>query len=142
MQMTNKIIKMLNKYTIDLDSKKESLKGERKVRRRRMIIVSMLAFVFIFSLISGGIKQKVENRALKDEVRETELVLEEKQEKRAELEQEIIQLNDENYIRRIARGDFFMSGSGELIFSLPESKKESTQTETQTNENEDSESKE
>ncbi|OFL49454.1 hypothetical protein HMPREF3177_07465 [Nosocomiicoccus sp. HMSC09A07] len=142
MQMTNKIIKMLNKYTIDLDSKKESLKGERKVRRRRMIIVSMLAFVFIFAFISGGIKQKVENRALKDEVRETELVLEEKQEKRAELEQEIIQLNDENYIRRIARGDFFMSGSGELIFSLPESKKESTQTETQTNENEDSESKE
>ena len=142
MQMTNKIIKMLNKYTIDLDSKKESLKGERKVRRRRMIIVSMLAFVFIFAFISGGIKQTVENRALKDEVRETELVLEEKQEKRAELEQEIIQLNDENYIRRIARGDFFMSGSGELIFSLPESKKESTQTETQTNENEDSESKE
>lgn len=122
--MTNKIIKMLNKYTIDSDSKREALKGERKVRRRRMIAMSALAFVLTFVFISIGINQKVENRHLQDEIRETEIALEETNEKHAALKQEIAQLNDDNYIRRIARGDFFMSDSGELIFSLPESKKE------------------
>ncbi|QYA48380.1 FtsB family cell division protein [Nosocomiicoccus ampullae] len=122
--MTNKIIKMLNKYTIDSDTKREVLKGERKVRRRRMLAMSILAFVLTFVFISIGINQKVENRNLQDEVRETELVLEETNEEHEALKQEIAQLNDDNYIRRIARGDFFMSDSGELIFSLPESKKE------------------
>lgn len=122
--MTNKIIKMLNKYTIDSDTKREVLKGERKVRRRRMLAMSILAFVLTFVFISIGINQKVENRNLQDEVRDTELVLEETNEEYEALKREIAQLNDDNYIRRIARGDFFMSDSGELIFSLPESKKE------------------
>ena len=122
--MTNKIIKMLNKYTIDSDTKREVLKGERKVRRRRMLAMSILAFVLTFVFISIGINQKVENKDLQDEVRETELVLEETNEEYEALKREIAQLNDDNYIRRIARGDFFMSDSGELIFSLPESKKE------------------
>lgn len=122
--MTNKIIKMLNKYTIDSDTKREVLKGERKVRRRRMLAMSILAFVLTFVFISIGINQKVENRNLQDEVRDTELVLEETNEEHEALKREIAQLNDDNYIRRIARGDFFMSDSGELIFSLPESKKE------------------
>lgn len=122
--MTNKIIKMLNKYTIDSDTKREVLKGERKVRRRRMLAMSILAFVLTFVFISIGINQKVENRSLQDEVRDTELILEETNEEHEALKQEIAQLNDDNYIRRIARGDFFMSDSGELIFSLPESKKE------------------
>lgn len=122
--MTNKIIKMLNKYTIDSDTKREVLKGERKVRRRRMLAMSILAFVLTFVFISIGINQKVDNKDLQDEVRETELVLEETNEEHEALKQEIAQLNDDNYIRRIARGDFFMSDSGELIFSLPESKKE------------------
>ncbi|HJB78386.1 MAG TPA: septum formation initiator family protein [Candidatus Nosocomiicoccus stercorigallinarum] len=122
--MTNKIIKMLNKYTIDSDTKREVLKGERKVRRRRMLAMSILAFVLTFVFISIGINQKVENRNLQDEVRDTELILEETNEEHEALKQEIAQLNDDNYIRRIARGDFFMSDSGELIFSLPESKKE------------------
>ena len=122
--MTNKIIKMLNKYTIDSDTKREVLKGERKVRRRRMLAMSILAFVLTFVFISIGINQKVENRNLQDEVRDTELILEETNEEHEALKQEIAQLNDDNYIRRIARGDLFMSDSGELIFSLPESKKE------------------
>ena len=122
--MTNKIIKMLNKYTIDSDTKREVLKGERKVRRRRMLAMSILAFVLTFVFISIGINQGVDNKDLQDEVRETELVLEETNEEHEALKQEIAQLNDDNYIRRIARGDFFMSDSGELIFSLPESKKE------------------
>lgn len=122
--MTNKIIKMLNKYTIDSDTKREVLKGERKVRRRRMLAMSILAFVLTFVFISIGINQKVDNKDLQDEVRETELILEETNEEHEALKQEIAQLNDDNYIRRIARGDFFMSDSGELIFSLPESKKE------------------
>lgn len=122
--MTNKIIKMLNKYTIDSDTKREVLKGERKVRRRRMLAMSILAFVLTFVFISIGINQKVDNKDLQDEVRETELILEETNEEHEALKQEIAQLNDDNYIRRIARGDFFMSDSGELIFSLPESTKE------------------
>src|SRR5699024_12831907 len=115
--MTNKIIKMLNKYTIDSDTKREVLKGERKVRRRRMLAMSILAFVLTFVFISIGINHKVENRNLQDEVRDTELILEETNEEHEAPKQEIMQLNDDNYISSIVLVDLFKSNSIVLKFA-------------------------
>ncbi len=40
------------------------------------------------------------------------------------LKEEIIKLNDEEYIAKLARKDFFLSNSNEIIFNLPEEKKD------------------
>jgi len=40
------------------------------------------------------------------------------------LKEEIIKLNDEEYIAKLARKDFFLSDSNEIIFNLPAEKKD------------------
>lgn len=40
------------------------------------------------------------------------------------LKEEIIKLNDEEYIAKLARKDFFLSDSNEIIFNLPTEKKD------------------
>ena len=50
-------------------------------------------------------------------------MLEDKNKQHSDLEQQIRQLNDDNYILRIARSEFFLSEEGELIFNLPDQEK-------------------
>lgn len=66
--------------------------------------------------------QKQANEELYGEVLATTEVLEKKNKQHSDLEQQIRQLNDDNYILRIARSEFFLSEEGELIFNLPDKK--------------------
>jgi cell division protein DivIC len=40
------------------------------------------------------------------------------------LKQDIVNLNDDNYIAKLARKDYFFSDKNEVIFNIPEKKKE------------------
>lgn len=121
--MSNKVIKLLNKYTFNTDSKKKRLKGEARVVRKRMLLFTGILLAVCLLFVSMGLYQKHENGALQAQIEKTEKVLDEKNRTYEDLEREIAQLNDDNYIRRIARSEFFMSESGEMVFSLPESDK-------------------
>ncbi|CAD2071958.1 FtsB family cell division protein [Phocicoccus pinnipedialis] len=121
--MSNKVIKLLNKYTFNTDSQKKRLKGEARVIRNRMLLFTGILLTVCLILVSMGLYQKYENGILEDQIVKTEKVLDEKNRTYEDLEREIAQLNDDNYIRRIARSEFFMSESGEMVFSLPESDK-------------------
>ena len=40
------------------------------------------------------------------------------------LKEEIVKLNDDEYIAKLARKDYFLSDKDEIIFTLPETKKQ------------------
>ena len=44
--------------------------------------------------------------------------------KQSALEEEIVKLNDDEYIAKLARRDYFLSDEGEIIFNIPDSDKE------------------
>ena len=39
------------------------------------------------------------------------------------LENEIVKLNDDEYIAKLARSEYFLSDKGEIIFNIPEPEK-------------------
>nr|WP_280913455.1 septum formation initiator family protein [Jeotgalicoccus aerolatus] len=84
-----------------------------------MVFGSILLGIAIV-LMLVAFNQKQANDALHEDVLATTEVLEEKNKQHSDLEQQIRQLNDDNYILRIARSEFFLSEEGELIFNLPE----------------------
>jgi len=49
------------------------------------------------------------------------------------LEEEIVKLNDDEYISKLARKDYFLSENGEVIFNIPENKDKDEKKEKSTN---------
>lgn len=117
--VNNKVIRLINNYTKRRDSEKKQLASETRVSRRRTMFFGSLLSVFAVILLMVAFNQKQSNAELYEDVLATSEVLDEKNKQHSDLEQQIRQLNDENYILRIARSEFFLSEEGELIFNLP-----------------------
>ena len=116
--VSNKVVRLLNNYTKKRDSEKKQLASESRVSRRRTMVFGSILLGIAIVLMLVAFKQA--NDALHEDVLATTEVLEEKNKQHSDLEQQIRQLNDDNYILRIARSEFFLSEEGELIFNLPE----------------------
>lgn len=116
--VNNKVVKLLNSYTRKKESEKKVLTGEQRVSRRRTVLVSSLMLVVAGILLVMALHQHNQNSFLKEEVVSNEEILENKITEARDLEQQIKQLNDDNYIMRIARSEFFLSEEGEIIFNL------------------------
>lgn len=122
--MSNKVIRLINNYTKKRDSEKKQLASESRVSRRRTMVFGSLLTAIVVILLTVAFSQKQSNEELHDEVLATSEVLDEKNKHHSDLEQQIRQLNDDNYILRIARSEFFLSEEGELIFNLPDKENE------------------
>ncbi|NMA81520.1 MAG: septum formation initiator family protein [Jeotgalicoccus halophilus] len=118
--VSNKVVRLLNNYTKKRDSEKKQLASESRVSRRRTMVFGSILLGIAIVLMLVAFNQKQANDALHEDVLATTEVLEEKNKQHSDLEQQIRQLNDDNYILRIARSEFFLSEEGELIFNLPE----------------------
>lgn len=117
--MNNKVIRLINNYSKRRDSEKKQLASETRVSRRRTMLFGGLLAAFVVILLIVAFNQKQSNAELYEEVLATNEVLDGKNKQHSDLEQQIRQLNDDNYILRIARSEFFLSEEGELIFNLP-----------------------
>ncbi|WP_245772817.1 FtsB family cell division protein [Lacicoccus alkaliphilus] len=116
--MNRKVIKLLNSYTRKKETEKKVLTGEQRVSRRRTLLFSSLMLMVAGILLVMALHQHHQNSLLKDEVVSNEEILENKITEVRDLEQKIKQLNDDDYIMRIARSEFFLSEEGEIIFNL------------------------
>lgn len=116
--VNNKVVKLLNSYTRKKESEKKVLTGEQRVSRRRTLLISSIMLVVASILLVMALHQQHQNSLLKEEVVSNEEILENKITEARDLEQKIKQLNDDNYIMRIARSEFFLSEEGEIIFNL------------------------
>ena len=125
--MSNKVVRLLNNYTKKRDSEKKQLASESRVSRRRTMVFGSILLGVIVVLLLVAFNQKQSNEELYNEVLATTEVLEDKNKQHSDLEQQIRQLNDDNYILRIARSEFFLSEEGELIFNLPDQEEKEQQ---------------
>lgn len=114
------VIKLLNSYTKRKESEKKVLTSEQRVSRKRTLLFSSILLIIAGMLLVIALHQNHQNSFLKEEVISNEEILENKLTEAEDLEQQIKQLNDDNYIMRIARSEFFLSEEGEIIFNLSE----------------------
>ncbi|MDQ0216186.1 cell division protein DivIC [Oikeobacillus pervagus] len=121
--LKKKKVTTLNNPYIHYQEKKEKLNAEHKKKLvRRLSIFGTLALMVIGVMVSTLISQHSRLEAKKQEEVRLEKSLAKYKQQETLLNEELTKLNDEEYIAKLARKDYFLSGKGEVIFNIPESK--------------------
>lgn len=122
--MDNKVVRMINNYTKKRDNERKKRKGENRVVMRRMFTFGGAMLLVAGVLLLLAFNQKDQNEVLEDELAQTQAVMDERVQEEKNLQQQIKQLNDDDYVSRIARSEFFLSEEDEIVFNLPDGKEE------------------
>lgn len=104
--------------------KKASRKHARKIRLyRRLAVFAVVAAIILGGMTQMYIKQKQVLEAKELEKMEKITQFKEVQQEQEALNRQLIKLDDDDYIAKLARKDYFLSENNEIIFSIPEIKK-------------------
>lgn len=120
-----KITKIENQYVQQREVAGLAENRKRKLLFRRLAVFALFASVISFLMISTFISQSAaleKKQAEKEKLEQKLAVLQKKQEI---LDEEIVKLNDDEYIAKLARREYFLSEKNEIIFNLPKEKKDS-----------------
>lgn len=122
---TRNVQPLNNDYVRSNPQAKAQYKAKQAVlRRRRMAIFFIFAVIVIAGLIQAN---KVQNERLTEKVEQKANVSEELEqalENQEMLKLQIAKLEDDEYIAKLARKEFFLSEEGEIIFTMPSSSEE------------------
>lgn len=126
-EKNSKRIPIINQSYMN-QQKQQSLISQRKKKAliRRLIAFSILAaavFITLFTTMYFQSKALAEKEAQLKQVKSEFVELEETQKF---LKEEIRKLQDEEYIGKYARQEYFLSDEGEIIFTIPEEDNQTT----------------
>lgn len=97
--------------------------GKRRKRLFRRLSVFFIGVVAVsFFMISTLVSQSATLEKQATEKQKLDKELKQLKQEGVYLEEEIVRLNDDEYIAKLARKDYFLSEPDEMIFSLPEKK--------------------
>ncbi|MCG7332022.1 FtsB family cell division protein [Salinicoccus roseus] len=114
----SKVVKVINNYTRKRESEQKTKQDENRVAKRRTLLFGSMLLVVAGILLIVAFNQKNQNQLIHEELVQAQVVFDERKNEVEDLEQQIRQLNDEDYITRIARSEFFLSEEGEIVFNL------------------------
>ncbi|WP_203334979.1 FtsB family cell division protein [Planococcus beigongshangi] len=101
--------------------RKEKRQMAHKVRLFRRLavfgLVVMLATIWIGTTIYAQSQTLTEKEQLREEA---QLALKDVKKEQVKLQEQIILLNDDEYLAKLAKKELFVSENGEIIFTLPE----------------------
>ena len=110
----------LNNEYVRAAQRKEKQRHGKKVRLRRRLTVFALLVVLSFGVLTNFFfkQQKVlENKH--EEKEQLLLELAEVDKEQVSLKRQLEKLNDDEYLAKLARQEYFLSDEGEIIFTLP-----------------------
>lgn len=114
-----------NEYVHSLQQKKDRRRAQKKGLYRRLAVFAILAVIILSVLTHTFITQK---KILAEKEQEKQVLLTElaeKEEEQVMLKGQLAKLNDDEYIAKLARQEYFLSDKNEIIFSLPKSSENS-----------------
>lgn len=88
-------------------------------RRRRMAVFFILATIAIVVLVKANMVQHERLATKEDAKAAATALLDEALHKQELLNLQIAKLEDDEYIAKLARKEFFLSDEGEIIFTIP-----------------------
>lgn len=107
-----------------------AVKRKRLILRRLVVFFLFATFVSYF-MISTLVSQASSLDEIKQEQQQLQQELKALEKKETILKEEIVKLNDDEYIAKLARKDYFLSEQGEIIFNIPKEKKEKKEKTTE-----------
>lgn len=117
------IVSMDNAYTKQQSVKEKVLARRRKLLFRRLALFGVMAVLVSALLVSTLVSRNAQLAAKKEQKAKLEHQVRDIDKQQAMLRSEIKKLKDDNYIAKLARSEYFLSKKGEIIFNLPDSKK-------------------
>ena len=114
------VAKIQTSYVKQQEAEEIHAGRKRRLLYRRLTVFFTGAIALSFFMISTLVSQSstIEAKTAEKQRLDQELALLEKKE--VALEEEIVKLNDDEYIAKLARKDYFLSENNEVIFNLPE----------------------
>jgi cell division protein DivIC len=97
---------------------------KRKLLIRRLSMFIVLACLLAYFMISSTISQSAKLEAKIAQKKQLDQQLADLKKKQDILKEDIVKLNDDDYIAKLARKEYFFSEKNEIIFNIPEDKKE------------------
>ncbi|MFK9094953.1 septum formation initiator family protein [Bacillus salipaludis] len=97
---------------------------KRKLLLRRLSLFLVFASFLSYLMISSYISQTTKLDAKVAQKKKLDHQLSELKKQQDILKEDIIKLNDDDYIGKLARKEYFFSEKNEIIFNIPEGKKE------------------
>lgn len=105
-------------YVTKYEQSEQNNNKKRKGLVRRLIAFAIFATIISYGLISTLLAQSATIREKEAERQQLDEQLAKLKEEQVYLEEEIVKLNDDEYIAKIARRDYFLSKNGEIIFKI------------------------
>ncbi|MDQ6595398.1 septum formation initiator family protein [Bacillus salipaludis] len=97
---------------------------KRKLVVRRLSLFLVFAIFVSYFMISSILTQASMIDAKKAQKKQLGHKLAELKKQQDILKEDIVKLNDDDYIAKLARKEYFFSKKNEIIFNIPENKKE------------------
>ncbi|AVQ34096.1 septum formation initiator family protein [Staphylococcus muscae] len=125
--MSKKVQGIGNQYTSEENAKRQRHARLKKVVKKRMLVFGGGLFAIILVLLIMVGVQMHNNQQASQERQAKEEEYQKIQDEEIELKERLNNLNDEEYIEKIARDEYYLSNDGEVIFKLPEDQKNKKQ---------------
>ncbi|MFZ7943188.1 MULTISPECIES: FtsB family cell division protein [Bacillaceae] len=97
---------------------------KRKLLLRRLSLFFVFASLLSYLMISSYLSQTTKLEAKVAQKKKLDHQLTELKKQQDMLKEDIVKLNDDDYIGKLARKQYFFSDKNEIIFNIPEEKKE------------------
>ncbi|WP_413304779.1 septum formation initiator family protein [Bacillus sp. 1P10SD] len=97
---------------------------KRKLLIRRLAMFIVFASLLSYFMISSTISQSAKLEAKIAQKKQLDQQLADLKKQQDILKEDIVKLNDDDYIAKLARKEYFFSEKNEIIFNIPEDKKE------------------
>ncbi|MEK9200308.1 septum formation initiator family protein [Ureibacillus sp. 179-F W5.1 NHS] len=120
----NNVRTLENDYVRSSDSKAQYKKRQKVLFRRRMVVFGLLATVTLVFLVSSYITQHHRLEEKQQQKEEIVAKLDTVKEQQDMLKLQIAKLEDDEYIAKLARKEYFLSDDGEIIFTIPNEDKD------------------
>lgn len=114
---------MENAYTKQQVVKEKVMVRRKKLLFRRLGAFCMITIALVYLLVSTLISRNNQLAEKHAEKAKLEKSLAKLKQKKSYLQDEVVKLNNDDYIAKLARSEYFLSEKGEIIFNIPDNKK-------------------
>ena len=121
---TRNITSIDTDYVRSMQKKENFKKAQQKRLRNRLAVFFVIVCVVAGTLFNMNAGQKEILAAKQEEKAQATATLEDLKAQQEQLNTQLIRLDDDEYIAKLARKEYFLSETNEIIFSIPDKKKE------------------
>ncbi|MCP3764510.1 septum formation initiator family protein [Domibacillus sp. A3M-37] len=115
-----KVASLKNAFVMS-EEKRSMFKMQHKRKlMRRLAAFTAVTLIILGTLLSGLITQTGSLKEKEQELAEAKSTLSGLEQQQKQSEEELVRLQDDEYIAELARKDYFLSDDGEIIFNIPE----------------------